>query len=169
VLRQNPRFPLAHFQRGRSLLQLGQAKEALDESRLEQALNPNLSEGFILSAEANYALKQFSQCSSDFQKAVAKNPQGSEIYVKMARCNRRAGSLDAALSLLREAEAKESGNPNVYKELGAIYQTKAMPDEALKAYDRYLALLPNASDRGQVEEQMHKIESGNITLSPETF
>ncbi len=169
VLRQNPRFPLAHFQRGRSLLQLGQAKEALDEARFEQALNPNLSDGFILSAEANYALKQFSQCSSDFQKAVAKNPQGSEIYVKMARCNRRSGSLDAALSLLREAEAKESGNPNVYKELGAIYQTKAMPDEALKAYDRYLALLPNASDRGQVEEQMHKIESGNISLSPEAF
>ncbi len=169
VLRQNSRFPLAHFQKGRALLQLGRAKEALEDARFEQALNPELSEGYVLAAEANYALKQFTTCASEFQKAVSKNPQGSEVYVKMARCNRRSGSLDAALSLLREAEAKESGNPNVYKELGAIYQTKAMAEEALKAYDRYLALLPSASDRRQIEAQMHRIESGETSLAPEAF
>ena len=87
----------------------------------------------------------------------------------MARCNRRSGSLDAALSLLREAEAKESGNPDLYKELGAIYQTKGMGEEALKSYDRYLALMPNAPDRRQVEAQMHRIEAGESSLAPEAF
>ncbi len=169
VLKQNSRFPLAHFQKGRALLQLGRAKEALDEAKYEQAMNPDLSEGYILAAEADYGLKQFTACASEFQKAVAKNPQTSEVYVKMARCNRRSGSLDAALSLLREAEVKESGNPDLYKELGAIYQTKAMADEALKAYDRYLALLPNAPDRGQVEVQMRRIESGESSLAPDAF
>jgi tetratricopeptide (TPR) repeat protein len=169
VLKQNPRFPLAHFQKGRALLQLGRAKEALDEARYEQALNPNLSEGYILAAESDYALRQFTACATEFQKAVAKSPQTSEVYVKMARCNRRSGSLDAALSLLREAESKESGNPDLYKELGAIYQTKAMAEEALKAYDRYLALLPGAPDRGQVEAQMRRIESGETSLAPDAF
>lgn len=169
VLRQNPRFPLAHFQKGRSLLQLGRGKEALDEAKYEQAMNPDLSQGYILAAEADYALKQFTACATEFQKAVSKNPQSSEVYVKMARCNRRSGSLDAALSLLREAEVKESGNPDLYKELGAIYQTKAMSEEALKAYDRYLALLPNAPDRGQVEVQMRRIESGESSLAPDAF
>ncbi len=169
VLKQNARFPLAHFQRGRAMLQLSRAKEALDEAKLEQALNPDLSEGYILAAEANYELKQFTGCATEFQRAVAKNPQGSEVYVKMARCNRRSGSLDAGLSLLRQAESKESGNPDLYKELGALYQTKGMGEEALKAYDRYLALMPNAPDRRQVEEQMHRIESGESSLAPEAF
>ena len=169
VLKQNSRFPLAHFQRGRALLQLNQAKEALSEAKMEQALNPDLAEGYILAAEANYALKLYTGCATEFQKAVAKNPQGAGVYVKMARCNRRSGSLDAALSLLREAEAKESGNPDLYKELGAIYQTKGMGEEALKSYDRYLALMPNAPDRRQVEAQMHRIEAGESSLAPEAF
>lgn len=169
VLRQNPRYPLAHYQKGRSLLMIAQYAAALEEAKQEQTINPNIPEGYLLSAEANYALKNFTQCAGDFQKAIAKAQMPTEVYVKMSRCYRRSGALDAALSLLRQAASRESGFADLYRELGAIYQTKGVAEEALKAYENYLQLNPSANDRGQVEAQMRRIESGNVTLESEAF
>ena len=92
-------------------------------------------------------------------KAVA----DANILVRLARCYRLSGDVDAAQSLLRQALAAESGNPDVYKEQGAIFHTRAMADEAIEAYDKYLRLLPNAADKAEVERLIRRIQSGDMT------
>jgi tetratricopeptide (TPR) repeat protein len=165
VLRVNPRFPKAHTALGRVSLSQGDNKKAIEEALLERQINPDLPDAYLLSAEAYFNLKQYSNCAGEYQKAISKHGQTAVTLVRMARCYRLTGALDSAQSLLHEATAIESGNPDIYKEQGAIFHTKALADEAIGAYDTYLRLAPNAIDRAEVESRIRKIQAGDMTFS----
>lgn len=164
VLKVNPRYPRSHVELGRAFLKMRKYKEALSEANAERDLNPDLADAYLLAGEAFYELKQYSNCAAEYQKAVAKQAKGASILVRMARCYRLNGSLDPAQSLLRQAQALESGNPDIYKEQGAIFHTRAMADEAISAYDTYLRLVPNAPDKAEVEARIRRVQSGDMTV-----
>ena len=164
VLKQNPRYPKTHAELGRLQLRRGDGKKALEEATLEQATNPDLSDGYMVAAEAFFNLRQFSNCANQYQKAVAKHGQDASILVRMARCYRLAGSLESAQSLLRQAESIESGFADIYKEQGAIFHTKGNADEAVAAYDKYLSLAPNATDRAEIESRIRRVQAGDLNV-----
>lgn len=164
VLRINPRYPRAHAAIGRVALRQGDPKRALDEAIQERTINPDLIDAYLLGAEAHFTLKQYSNCAAEYQAAVARGAGTSTTLVRMARCYRLSGALDSAVSLLREAENLESGNPDIYKEQGAIFHTRSMADEAIGAYEKYLRLAPNALDRLEVEARIRMILAGDMTL-----
>ena len=162
VLTINPRYPRAHSALGRALIRLGQAKPALEQAMEERKLNPDLSESYTLAGEAYFLLGQYSNCASEYQRAASKNNKTAQTLIRMARCYRLSGALESATSLLRQAQAIESGNPDLYKEQGALFNTLGKPDEALVAYDTYLKLVPTAQDRAEIENQMRKIQAGDV-------
>jgi tetratricopeptide (TPR) repeat protein len=165
VLMINPRFPKAHTALGRLAVKRGDAKKALEEAMQERTMNPELPDSYILAAEAYFALKQYSNCAAEYQRAVAKAGQGVPILVRMARCYRLSGSIEAAQSLLRQATTIESGHPDIYKEQGAIYHVRGLADEAIAAYDTYIRLAPNAADRAEVEARIRKAQAGDMNLT----
>ncbi len=162
VLAINPRYPRAHYQLGLVHLKMGTFDLALQESELERAINPNLADAFELAAETYYARRQYANCASHYQKAVALRPADTDMFVKMARCYRLSGSVESALSLLKQAAARESGSAAIYKELGATYHTRGLASEAIEAYNRYLQLAPSANDRGEIDGLIRKLESGDM-------
>lgn len=164
VVKNNPRYPKAHVQLGRAALRGGDPKRALDEANQERAVNPELADAYLLAGEAYYFLKQYGNCAGEYQKAVSKRAQDATVLVRMARCYRLTGALDSAQSLLRQARAQESGNPDLYKEQGAIFHMKGMADEAKAAYDTYLKLVPNAPDRMEVQMRIQRIDRGDMSL-----
>jgi tetratricopeptide (TPR) repeat protein len=164
VVRINPKFPRAHIAIGRAALKAGDAQRALKEAQEERVNNPDLADAFVVSAEAFYALGQYGNCGAEYQRAVSKGVQSADIYMRAARCFRLAGSLDSAVSLLRQAQAIESGHAEIYKEQGAIYQTNGLVEEAVKAYEIYLRLSPDAKDRNEVEDRMRRIQNGDMSL-----
>lgn len=164
VIHINSRYPKAHVELGRVLLRMNEYKKALEEAMEERKINPDLADAYLLAAEAYYSLGQYTNCAGEYQRAVAKKAQTSTVFIRMARCYRLTGALDSAQSLLRQAQSLESGNPDLYKEQGAIFHMKGMADEALAAYDTYLKLVPNASDRADIENQIRRIQSGDMSL-----
>jgi tetratricopeptide (TPR) repeat protein len=164
VLKVNPRYPRAHASLGRAYLKQNQFKEALNQSKLERDLNPEMAEAYILAAESFYGLGQYSNCSSEYQMAVRKRAQGASILVRMARCTRLSGSSEGAQSILRQAQALESGNPEIYKEQAAIFHQAGRADEAVAAYDTYLRLVPNAPDKAEIEMKIRKVQSGDFNI-----
>jgi tetratricopeptide (TPR) repeat protein len=164
VLKINSLYPRAHIQLGRVYLRQGDSKRALDEANQERLSNPNLPDSYTLAAEAYYGLKQYSNCASEYQQAVRRS-RSVEVMTRMARCYRLSGSLDSAESLLRQATSIESGNADLFKEQGAIFQTKGLADEAISAYDTYLKLAPNAPDRDEVKRRMQRIQLGDLQLT----
>jgi regulator of sirC expression with transglutaminase-like and TPR domain len=75
----------------------------------------------------------------------------------MARCYRLSGNLDAAVSMINQAGTQESGNPEVWKEQGAIYEMKQENIKAIEAYSQYLVLVPNAVDREQIQMRINAL------------
>jgi tetratricopeptide (TPR) repeat protein len=164
VLKVNPRYPRAHSSLGRAYLRQNQFQEALNEAKNERDMNPELGEAYLLAGDAFYGLRQYSNCTSEYQKATSKGAKNANVLVKMARCARLSGSSESAQSYLREAQSLESGNPEVYKEQGALFHSKGQADEAIAAYDTYLRLVPSADDKAEIEDRIRKVQSGDLNV-----
>ena len=162
VLKINSRYPKAHVALGKVAIKMGDPKKAIEEASQERAINPDLSDAYILAAEAYYDLKQYTNCAAEYQKAVSKRGHSVVTLVRMARCYRLSGALDSASSLLKQAQALESGNADVWKEQGALYHMKGMAEQAVTAYSTYLQLMPNATDKAEIEAAISKAQSGEL-------
>ena len=159
VISVNKRYPLAHYYAGKAALKLNQLDQAMAMAKEEEKMNPDIPEPYELAAEVYYKLKQYSQCAKQYQKAVMKGYQSSDAYINLGRCYRKSGALDSALSMLSEAEKRESGNPRIYKELGALYYIQGAVEKSVEAYKRYLQLNPQAKDAGRVKTIINKLET----------
>lgn len=157
VMRVNADYPLVNYYMGNAALQMGSTSEALEQAKIEKAKNPNLADPYLLSAEAYTEMKQYSACAGEYQQAVRLRQMNSDIYVKMARCYRLSGNIDAAMSMVNEASRQESGNPEVWKEQGAIFEMKQEAVKAIEAYNQYLVLAPNAPDREQIQTRINTL------------
>jgi tetratricopeptide (TPR) repeat protein len=157
VINRNPLFPLAHLMLGRVAMQVGNLDLALSEALKEQSNNPLGPDAFLLAAEVYSQQQRYTQCTNEIQKALKLGTLGAKIYVIMARCYRLSGSIDTALSMIRIAEQRESGLPDVYLELGLVYEAKGDPTSAAEAYNQYLTLVPNAKDAAQIRQKINQL------------
>ncbi len=160
ALKINPLYPRLNYYIGRAYFLNGDYNFALSSAQEERKANPNLAESYLLAAEVYTETKQFQKCAEEYQQAIKLRPQGAILYVKLARCYRQSGGLDIAESMLNIASNQESGNPEIYKEQGAIYETRGDIRSAVSAYNKYLALSPNAPDRRELEGRILRL-SGN--------
>ena len=150
----NPYFPKLNYYIGRAALKSNNGQLALDSAVAERKINPNLADSYILSAEVYFGTRDYQKCAQEYQQAVKLRPQGSELYIKMARCYRLSGSPDVAESMLNIAATQESGNPELYKEQGAVFEQRGDLRAAAEAYNKYLGLSPNAPDKLEIESRI---------------
>ncbi len=160
VLRINKLYPLVNYHMGRAALMMKDARQALQYANEEKKVNPNLADAYLLAAEAHSELGQFSLCAGEYQRAIRLRPQNAQIYVKLAQCYRKAGSLDVAIAMLNQAAIQESGLPDIYKEQGAIYEQKGDVLRAVEAYRQYFVLYPSAPDRQLIEQRILALQGG---------
>lgn len=150
----NQRFPLVHYYIGKASLLLGDYKEALVQAEEERKYNPYLPESFVLAAETHMKLREFGACAKNFQEAIRRYAEDGNNYIKAAKCYRLGNNLVLAEQLLKEASRRESGNPEIYKEQGALYEMQGNSEQAIYAYRQYLELRPNAEDRPDIEKRL---------------
>ena len=156
----NGLYPRLNYFVGRAYFLNGEYEAALASSMEERKLNPNIADSYILAAEVYSATKQFQKCAGEYQQAIKVRNQGADLYVKAARCYRQSGSPDIAESMLNIASSQESGYAEIYKEMGAIYETKGDMRAAVASYNKYLALSPNAPDQKEIEARILQISRG---------
>lgn len=158
VIAVNPNYPFAHYYAGQTYLKLKEYDEALEMSKQERLMNPDIPEPYMLAGEAFFYKKQYPLCTEQYQKVLTKGLTIADTYIKLARCYRLSGNYESAMTMLTEAQKKESGNPDVYKELGALYHEKGSFIKAIEGYRRYLQLRPNAEDKKRVEALIKSAE-----------
>jgi tetratricopeptide (TPR) repeat protein len=151
VIKVNPHYPLAHYYAGQAHLKMQNYSEALQMAEQERLINPEIPESFILAGEVHFFKKQYLLCAEQYQKVLQKGLTTADTYVKLARCYRLSGNFDSAETMLTEAQRLESGNPSIYKEVGALYHSKGSFIKAIAGYRRYLQLNPDAEDKKKIE------------------
>lgn len=160
VIETNPRFPKAYYRAGQAALRLGLTKQAVDYAEMEKKVNPRIADPYILLADIYFSQEKYANSASELRRAVQLRPDDSDLYIQLARSHRLSGQLDAAAGMLRVAASKESGNADIYREQGAVFEKQGLSDQALSAYTRYLELKPNADDRAQVQARIRALGGG---------
>lgn len=160
VIAINPNYPRAYFYLAKVLFAKGNFSEALANAKKEKEKNPFVADAYILTAEILFANKQYGECAAEYSQAIKLRPQSAGIYVKSAQCYRLADSLEIAEDMLSLAQSKESGFAEIYREQAAIFEKKGDVKSAVKAYDTYLELAPNAPDRAEVRFRLKRLGGG---------
>ena len=157
ALQLNPRYPLVHYYIGKASLELRQYDKALQYVGLEQKQNPHLAEPYLLSAQVYYRKHNWSACVQQYTQAFKYIQPQTLHYIQITRCYRRAGHLELADKMLHLAAEKESGHPEIYKELGILRELTSEKALAVEAYSQYLDLFPNAPDRRPIERRIQSL------------
>lgn len=155
--KKNPNFPKLSFLIAKAHLESGQYDLAIENAKEEKTKNPNLADPYILTAEVFYRKGQYQECAAEFSAAVKLRPNSAELYVKSASCYRLSGSVEIAEDMLMIASQKESGYPDIYRELGFVYEKKNNRPSAVLSFEKYLLLSPNAPDRQLVETKIRQL------------
>lgn len=122
----------------RAMLQQGKFKELLEEITPEQAkASPIL---LARRGDAFLALREIDKAKEAYEAALAVNENSGDGYIGLARL---AGTdLALASRLITEATTRDAGNPEVWMMMGILHRSQGKNDEALKAFDKALAINP---------------------------
>jgi putative PEP-CTERM system TPR-repeat lipoprotein len=100
-----------------------------------------------LRGEALLATGKADEAKQAYDQALALNPNSGDALLGLARHAMAANDRDAAERYTADAVTKDAKNPEVWMFRGAMLRFAGKPDEALAAYDKTLALEPEAPQR----------------------
>lgn len=141
----------------RALQSQGKFKEALDE--LKPELVAKSAPLLALRGDALLAQGKQAEAKQSYEAALALQPNSGAALTGLARHALVNRDGEAAERYALEATTKDANNPEVWMFRGGMLRATAKPDEALKAFDKVLALRPQ--DRNaNVEKAYILIEQG---------
>jgi len=166
VLQINDRYPLGNYFAGKAYLGLKNYDKSLEMAQKEKEINPGVAEPYLLSGQIYYSRSlndkdgesllgssYATQCTKEYRGAISKGAKTSDAYLSLGRCYRLMGDFDSAEGMLDEAKDLESGNSQIYREQGAIYEVQGKVDAAIESYEKYLRLSPEAKDATQIQSR----------------
>jgi len=94
---------------------------------------------------------RFSEATQAYSKALELNPNNVDVRVDMATCFKESGKPSIAEEEYRKAIKINPKHPYAHRNLGVLLATDlARKSEAIKEFETYLTLSPNAPDAGNV-------------------
>ena len=85
------------------------------------------------------------------------DPLHAEKNIEVGNYYMKKGNYDAAIERFQEAARLKPNFARPYRLLGEAYEKKGDKAEAVKAYRKYLEILPAAEDAGKVHKRVEKL------------
>ena len=105
-----------------------------------------------------FAEGNLTEAAGVFQKAIETAPESAEGYTGLAKVWIRQEKLDEAIELLQKAVKLDPADPAAYYVLGFALRAVEHNVEAAEAYERFLELMPAASDAEKMQEWISHIK-----------
>ena len=185
ILNINSNYPMIQYYIGLvNFYQKGEEnlEEALKFARIQSAKNPNNFLPYELAGDI-YKLKSkgafsnnqekknsYELCAKEYQKALKYLTNDLQISMSLLECYKGAGNLDLALQLTNQLKNEKglSGHPEIYKEMGGIFEQKENYEKARTHYIKYFQLKPGAKDRKTISDRIEKLIREKNSLTKET-
>lgn len=116
----------------------------------------------VLAAQHNYKAKRFNTAAALFNRALESkgdDPTSHYFLGKIAMETGGAAGADKAIGHFNTALKVNSRFVEPYRELGLAYYLKKDSANALRAFERYLALNPSAADAGPIRGYIDELKS----------
>jgi len=156
---------LALFQSGVSLAQADKLEEALDAFRKAVELKPDLAEAHINLGLLLYRQGKVDEAEKALLKALELKPEESktkealaDIYFEKAKELLQLDKIDEALEKLKLSSGFNPNYPFTNYLLGYAYNQKGMKEEAIKSFEAFLQLEPNAPQAAKVKEILENLK-----------
>lgn len=124
------RGPELHYNRARSLYELGRYDETESELMKAIALRPTDARVHVMLAQVRFA-RGDPQYAAELQRAIDAHPQELALRVTLANLYRDAGEIDRALAILSEARTCAQGYPSLQLAFATALQEAGNPSDAL--------------------------------------
>jgi tetratricopeptide (TPR) repeat protein len=161
ALKLRPRFPAAHVNLARLLLDLNDYEGALVEVEEARGDRPAYAEASVVEGRILRATSQNAEAVAAYERAI-REARGfqPEAHTGIGIIYEEEGKYEAAAAAFRKAIAQLSDTePVLYELIGRTYERMEKYKEAVAAYEKYLALAPNGKLAPAIEsviEQLRK-------------
>jgi len=104
--------------------------------------------------------RRFPEAIEAYQKALAIDPKNVDVRVDMGTCMREAGKPDLAVKEYRKALEFNPNHINANKNIGVVLEYDLKDSkQALKYFEKALALAPNAPDAGALKAEIERLKA----------
>lgn len=102
---------------------------------------------------------RFADAIEAYSKALEIDPNNVDVRVDMGTCYRSIGKSDKAAEEYRKAISINPNHANAHRNLGVVlaFDLK-QKSEAVKEFEQYLAISPNAPDASKVRDLIKKLK-----------
>jgi hypothetical protein len=107
--------------------------------------DPERYQTLMAEGKSRYAKGQWKAARAAYTAALQLDPSRTDALVPLARCQLDSGALDDAFGNARRAIAARGDDAEAWLIVGAVEQQRSHSREARVAYQKYLALAPNAA------------------------
>ncbi|MCI0434320.1 MAG: tetratricopeptide repeat protein [Gemmatimonadetes bacterium] len=130
----------------RALLEIGRAGEALRHARALRERDPAEPESVILLAAALEANGRPGDGIAVLEAAVSTRPAHAELLTRLGDALLRAGDIERAESVLRQALSSDGDAPAARAVLARVLELADRPDEAVAQYAAALNAIPSFAE-----------------------
>lgn len=112
----------------------------------------------LLLASPGGVFAQGQQPSSPPPKEPVFDPYHAEKSTEIGEYYMKKGNYDAAIDRFQDAVRYKPGFARPYRLMGEAYEKKSEKAEAVKAYEKYLEIVPSADDAPRVRKRIAKLK-----------
>jgi tetratricopeptide (TPR) repeat protein len=137
------------------------AQIQIDQLTQAAKMAPKNAQVWINLGNALMDEQRFVEAIDAYGKALAIQPKNVPVLVDQGTCYRGAKQFDKAVEQYRKALKIDPNFPNGHRNLGVVlaFDLNNKP-EAVKEFNRYLELAPNAPDAGEIRQKIQEMSSG---------
>jgi tetratricopeptide (TPR) repeat protein len=136
----------------------GKFKDAIEVYTEYLAKNPRSAEALNWRGMAYDDLGDTTRAMDDYNKAIQIRPDYADAYNNRGELYRKEKKYREALNDYRKATEFDKNFAEAFYNMGLVQEAEKRPDLAIQAYNAYLRLTPDASDKQQLTEKIDSLK-----------
>jgi len=153
-----PSYPKVHYFLAKVYISMKKLDKAQENAEEEIKNNPNLEFGYSILGQMYREKSDWANAIKNYEAAVTRNGKSVEAMAGMAWIKDKQNNFAVARELYMRAIKEEPGNASLHKELGFTYKNMGQSALAIESFQVYLSLVPNASDRSNIEAEIKNLQ-----------
>ena len=121
--------------------------------------NPNNANAWTALGNALMDSQRFAEAIIAYQRSLDIEPKNVDVRVDMGTCYRGVGQPQRAIEEYQKASKYDPRHPMAHMNSGVVYAFDlGKKSEAVKSFEKYLELAPNAPNAGEIRQQVQQLK-----------